>query len=87
VAAYRLLIKTSAGKELARVGAKADRSRIAVRIQELAHDPRPRGCEKIAGHPDRYRVRQGNFRIVYHIDDARGEVTIFKVADRKDVYR
>jgi mRNA interferase RelE/StbE len=87
VAGYRLLIKTSAAKELAKVGTKTDRTRIASRIQELAHDPRPVGSEKLAGYADRYRVRQGNYRVVHLIDDQRREVTVFKVADRKDVYR
>jgi len=87
VGGYRLLIKPSAGKELSRLGSKADRQRIVQRIQALAEDPRPHGAEKLAGYDDRYRIRQGNYRIVYLIDDHRHEVTIFRVADRKDVYR
>jgi mRNA interferase RelE/StbE len=87
VAAYRLLIKASAGRELERLGTKSDRRRIVERIQALAEDPRPHGSEKLAGYADRYRIRQGNFRVVYLIDDQRREVTIFKVGDRKDVYR
>lgn len=85
--AYKLLIKSSAGKELAALGSKADRHRIIQRINALADDPRPHGSEKLAGHDDRYRVRQGNFRVVYLVDEKRREVTIFKVGDRKDVYR
>jgi len=57
------------------------------RIDSLGKDPRPHGSEKLAGYNDRYRVRQGNFRIVYLVDDGRLEVTIFKVGHRKDVYR
>ncbi len=87
MAEYRLLFKTSATKELATVGTRADRNRIIGRIRDLSVDPRPRGCEKLAGYADRYRIRQGNFRVVYWIDDARRQVTVFKVADRKDVYR
>lgn len=87
MASYRVLIKTSAGKELAAVGLKADRQRIVAKIQGLATNPRPHGSEKLAGYSDRYRVRQGNYRIVYVIDDEASEVTIFKVGDRKDVYR
>jgi mRNA interferase RelE/StbE len=87
VAAYRLLIKASAGRELERLGTKSDRRRIVERIKALAEDPRPHGSEKLAGYTDRYRIRQGNFRVVYLIDDQRREVTIFKVGDRKDVYR
>jgi mRNA interferase RelE/StbE len=87
VAAYRLLIKASAAKELEAVGTKADRQRIVERVQALAASPRPQGSEKLAGYADRYRVRQGSYRIIYLVDDERREVTIFKVGHRKDVYR
>ena len=87
MALYRVLIKASAGKELAAVASKANRQRLVARIQGLASIPRPPGCEKLAGYDDRYRVRQGNYRIVYLIDDELDEVTIFKIGDRKDVYR
>ena len=87
MAEYRLLIKASAKKEIESVGSKAGRQRIVERIQALAKDPRGHGSEKLAGTVNRYRVRQGNFRIIYLIDDGRREVTIFKVADRKDAYR
>jgi len=87
VAEYRLLIKASAAKELEAVGTKADRQRIVERVQVLATSPRPQGSEKLAGYADRYRVRQGSYRIIYLVDDERREVTIFKVGHRKDVYR
>ena len=87
MALYKVSIKTSAGKELAAVGSRADRQRIVTRIQALTGNPRPHGAEKLAGYSDRYRIRQGNFRIVYLIDDDHSEVTIFKIGDRKDVYR
>jgi len=87
VAEYRVLIKTSAAKELEAVGAKADRQRIIAKIQALQVNPRLQGSEKLAGYVDRYRVRQGSYRIVYLVDDQRQEVTIFKVGHRKDVYR
>ena len=87
MAEYRLLIKTSAAKELEAVGTKTDRQRIVGKIQTLASNPRPSASEKLAGYADRYRVRQGSYRIVYLIDDAHHQVTIFKVGHRKDVYR
>jgi mRNA interferase RelE/StbE len=87
VASYKLEIKTSAGKELAEVGSKSDREKIVSRIQALASNPRPRGSEKLAGYSDRYRVRQGNYRVVYLIDDQSSTVTIYKIGHRKDVYR
>jgi mRNA interferase RelE/StbE len=87
VALYRVLIKPSAGKELAAVGSKTGRQRIVARIQGLTPNPRPHGSEKLAGYSDRYRVRQGNYRIIYLIDDDALEITIFKIGDGRDVYR
>jgi mRNA interferase RelE/StbE len=87
VARYSLLIKPSAWKELEAVGSKVDRQRIVAKIQGLAADPRPRGSQKLAGYDDRYRFRQGNYRVVYHIDDKIDVVTIYKIGHRRDVYR
>jgi mRNA interferase RelE/StbE len=87
VAAYRLLIKASAGRELERLGTKADRLRVVDRIQALAEDPRPHGCEKLAGYTDRFRIRQGNYRVVYLVDDQQRDVTIYKIGNRKEIYR
>ena len=81
------MIKASAAKEIEAAGTKADRQRVVERIQSLAADPRAKGSEKLADYADRYRVRQGQYRIIYLIDDERREVTIFKVGHRKDVYR
>ena len=87
MAEYRLLIKTSAAKELEAVGTKADRQRIVGRLQAIAVSPRGQGAEKLAGHADRYRVRQASYRIIYLIDDGRREITIFRIGQRKEVYR
>jgi mRNA interferase RelE/StbE len=65
VAGYRLLIKPSAMKEIEDIGTKKDRQRIVARIFALAADPRPAGCEKLTGSGDRYRIRRGNYRVVY----------------------
>lgn len=86
MAGYRLLIKTSATKELEAVGTKADRQRIVAKIQALAANPRPQGSDKLAGYADRYRLRQGSYRIIYLVDDEHREVTIFRIGHRKDVY-
>ena len=83
---YKLLIKESAAKELESLGTKKDRERIVTRINALARDPRPSRCEKLEGE-DKYRVRQGNYRIVYSIDDHNRIIVITKIGDRKDVYR
>jgi mRNA interferase RelE/StbE len=84
VASYRIEIKRSAVKELEAIPAK-DRRRIATKIQALASNPRPAGCEKLSGH-DKYRIRQGNYRILYTIEDDVLVVTV-KIGDRRDVYR
>jgi len=87
VAGYRLLIKPSAGKEIEALGQKKDRQHIVNRIAGLASEPRPAGCEKLAGAEERYRIRQGQFRIVYSIDDATRTVELVKVGHRREVYR
>ena len=84
---YKLQIKESAVKELGSLGTKKDRGKIATRISALADDPRPQGSEKLAGAEDKYRVRQGNYRIVYSVDDRSRIVLITKIGDRKEVYR
>ncbi len=87
MARYRVAIKPSARKEIEAVGQKKDRQRIVLRIQSLAENPRPFGCEKLSGQFDRYRVREGNYRVVYSIDDRDFLVDVVKIGHRKDVYR
>lgn len=87
MASYRVLIKPSAAKEIEAVDQKKDRQRIVTSILALAEQPRPVGCEKLAGAGDRYRVRVGRYRVVYSIADAELQVLVVRVADRKDVYR
>jgi len=87
VADYRLLLKPSAAREIEAIDSKSDRRRIVERIGSLGANPRPHGSEKLAGYDDRYRLRQGQFRVVYLIDDSRREVTVFKVGNRRDLYR
>jgi mRNA interferase RelE/StbE len=86
VASYRLLIKPSAAKEIESAH-KKDRLRIVKRIQDLSSDPRPPGCEKLSGHDEKYRVRQGTYRIVYTISDVSLVICIVKVGHRREVYR
>ena len=84
---YKLQIKESAAKELESLGTKKDRERIVTRINALAAAPRPPGSEKLGGEENKYRVRQGNYRIVYSVDDRNRMVVITKIGDRKEVYR
>ena len=85
MASYRLLIKPSAAKELEALPLK-DRRRVVARARELAAVPRPMRAEKLSGH-DLYRVRQGDYRIVYQIADHERTITVFKIGHRRDVYR
>jgi mRNA interferase RelE/StbE len=57
------------------------------RIEALAAQPRPPGCEKLSGSRDHYRVRQGRYRVLYEVDDAGRLVTVVEIGDRKDVDR
>ena len=85
MASYELRIKPSAVKELQALMIQ-DRRRIATRIQALAEDCRPPGCQKLTGG-DRYRIRQGVLRVLYEVDDTARTVTVVKIGHRRDVYR
>jgi mRNA interferase RelE/StbE len=85
VARYRLQIKPSAAKDLEAIPSKKDRQRIVARILKLPDNPRPPGCEKLSGQ-DKYRVRQGRYRIIYAIEDDNLLVYVVKVGHRKNVY-
>jgi len=82
VASYSIEIKRSAAKELAALP-KRDRTRVITRIRSLADEPRPAGCEKLSGQ-ERYRLHQGDYRILYEIADA---VRLVKIGHRHDEYR
>lgn len=85
MASYRLEFKRSVAKDL-RGLPKADIQRILDRIEALGEDPRPPGCEKLSAS-ERYRVRQGPYRILYEIHDAHLVVLVVKVGHRREVYR
>ena len=87
MASYSVLIKTSAVKELEAVEPRGLRARIVARIQSLARAPRPPDSQKLAGEPERYRIRQGAYRIVYAVDDERRIVEVVKIGHRREVYR
>jgi mRNA interferase RelE/StbE len=86
VASYSLRIKKSALKDLEAMPTKADRRRVVKRIESLADDPRPRGVQKLSGK-ERYRIRQGRYRILYSIRDRDLIVYIVRIGHRKSVYR
>ena len=84
-AVYKLFFYRDAVKDLRRIPNK-DTARIISRIESLNGNPRPHGCEKLSAL-ERYRLRQGDWRILYEIDDNAKGVTIVKISHRKDIYR
>lgn len=85
MAEYKIHFRESVEKDF-RTTPKKDVKKILQRIELLAAEPRPLGCEKITDQ-ERYRVRQGRYRIVYPIQDDEFTVWIVKIAHRKDIYR
>jgi len=85
VASYRVLIKRSAARELEAVPLK-ERRRLVARIEGLAANPRPVGVQKLSGE-EKYRFRQGDYRILYEIVDEDLLVPVVCVGYRRDVYR
>lgn len=85
MAVYKVYFKESVEKDLKSIS-KKDLSKILQRISLLSQEPRPFGSEKLSGQ-ERYRIRQGNYRVVYSIQDDRLTVWIVKVGDRKEIYR
>ena len=85
MAEYKVFFKASVEKDL-RTIPKKDTKNILQRIKSLTANPRPPGYEKLTG-PERYRLRHGDYRIVYSIQDYKLTVWIVKIAHRKDIYR
>lgn len=84
MARYRILIKPSAVKEIESISHRADRQRIVERSSALTDDPRPPGSQKLSGL-ERYRLRQGPYRIIYAIEDEALVVYVVNIGHRKDI--
>jgi len=85
MASYKIIVKKSVAKDLKTIP-KKDIKRILSAIQSLADDPRPPQSKKLSGQ-ERYRLRQGNYRILYTIEDEKLIVCVVKAGNRRDVYR
>jgi mRNA interferase RelE/StbE len=85
MAGYKVFFRRSVEKDLRSIPRK-DIKKILKRIESLATEPRPTGCEKLTVQ-ERYRLRQGHYRIVYSIQDSEHSIWVVKVGHRKDVYR
>lgn len=85
MAGFKIFVRQSVEKDLAALPRK-DLQRVLRKIETLGENPRPNGCEKLSGQ-EKYRVRQGRYRIVYSIQDKELTVWIVRVGHRKEVYR
>ncbi|MGD9857553.1 MAG: type II toxin-antitoxin system RelE/ParE family toxin [Planctomycetaceae bacterium] len=84
--AYRVELKPRADKEL-RALPQSVQLRVVRALRDLSENPRPAGVKKLAGETDLYRIRVGDYRVVYQIQDERLLVLVVRVAHRRDVYR
>ena len=85
MAKYEISVKKSAVKELGDIP-KKELQNIINKIQALSSEPRPQGSQKLS-HQEQYRIRQGDYRVVYSIDDDNFTVHIIKVGHRREIYR
>lgn len=85
MAKYKLFFTETFYKNLKVIPAK-DTKRILTRIKRLADDPRPAGSQQLSGRSDQYRVRQGDYRIIYSIEDEKLVVIVVKVGHRREIY-
>ena len=83
---YRIELRPSAVRELEKLDNR-ERQRVGRKISELAHNPRPSGAKKLQGEGGWWRVRVGDYRIIYAIEDARLVVLVVRVGHRREVYR
>lgn len=86
MATYTVTILPSALARLADLP-RPDQKRIKERIDRLAADPRPPGVKRLKGEPDLFRIRSGNYRIIYSIEDVRLVVLVVRIGHRREVYR
>lgn len=82
---YKIIVRKSVAKDIKGVPQK-EILRILALIESLANDPRPSGSKKLSGQ-ERYRIRQGNYRILYEIKDDKLIICVVKVGHRREVYR
>ena len=83
---YEIKFESAAGKELSKLP-NAHQLSIVEKIKALKYEPRPHGCKKLKGHNRMYRIRIGNYRVIYDIYDNVLTVLVLHIGHRKDVYR
>jgi len=82
---YRIEFATRAARDFLKLTPEAQR-RVSAKVDSLVADPRPPGCEKLSG-VEAYRLRAGDYRVVYLVDDGAAIVTVTRVGHRRDIYR
>jgi len=83
---FEIEITRTAEKQLKAL-APGDQERLVAAMLRLADNPRPRGCRKLSGYDDAFRIRVGKFRVIYSLSDAKLIILILKIGHRRDVYR
>ena len=84
------MISKAAGrnlKKLRKLLSEKQFGRLDKKIQDLANDPRPPGCEDLEGTAKGYRIRDGDYRVLYAVDDDKKLVKVARIRDRRDVYK
>jgi mRNA interferase RelE/StbE len=83
---YQIVFRPAAMRDLEQLPSRTQHS-IAAVITRLSENPRPPGVEKLKGRDNLYRVRSGDYRILYQISDRLKQITVVKIGHRRDVYR
>lgn len=83
---YRVLLERGAERDLARLSSEIY-DRVIAAIQTLANNPRPPGCRKLVGSKNDWRIRVGDYRVIYEIADEIRVVRVNRVRHRREVYR
>ena len=83
---YAVALERAAARFLLRLRDAKLKKRLDDAIEALSDDPRPQGCRKLAGTSDRYRIRVGDYRIIYRVDDGKVVVLVLLIGHRREVY-
>jgi len=86
MASYSIEVSATAERQLRKIG-RETLTRVITAIESLAANQRPRGCRKLKGFDDVYRIRVGKYRVIYSLDEKNVLILILKVGHRKSIYR
>jgi mRNA interferase RelE/StbE len=86
MARFKIEVSATAEKQLRKIP-RPDQIRVVGAVLKLAENPRPRGCRKLAGYEDVYRIRVGTYRVIYSVERLQEIIDVLKIGHRKDIYR